>query len=217
MWVATLDWGWEEKGLQIFINMARLDPNMTYVVYGGAARRRDIVAKLVELTLELPNLVYRGELLRGDEHFRAFCEATAFFMPTQLGESFGMTVIEALSKGVPVITSTFGAPADILRIPGRKGFSPYGAACNHMWEYAEAAERFRYRSRNASLAIQAFARAHFENFAIVEALLRFSLDVIGWGNASGPAEPRADTASDAIGARLAPRLAVHIANSTWTY
>lgn len=217
LWVATLDWGWEEKGLQIFINMARIDPNMTYVIYGGAARRKDIVAKIVDLTKELPNLVYRGELLRGDEHFRAFCEATAFFMPTQLGESFGMTVIEALSKGVPVITSTFGAPADILRIPGRKGFSPYGAACQHMWEYKEAADRFRYRSRNDSLAIQAFARAHFENFAIVEALLRFSYDVMGWGKANGPRDPLEPTASDILGARLAPKFATPIANTTWTY
>ena len=36
---------------------------------------------------------------------------------TRVAESFGMTVIEALSKGVPVITSTRGAPADILRVP----------------------------------------------------------------------------------------------------
>lgn len=195
LWVASLDWGWEEKGLHIFVESARRDPSHTYVAYGGG--RRGLVDRLLALNKELPNFHYRGELLRGEEHTRTFCEATAFFMPTQLSESFGMTVIEALAKGVPVITSTRGAPADILRVPGRKGDSPYGAACDSMEEYAAAARRLGARSRNATLAVQAFARANFHSFAIVEALLRFTLDVMAWGDASGPPDPAANGTAEA--------------------
>ena len=49
-----------------------------------------------------------------------------------------MTVIESLSKGVPVISSTAGAVPEILDVPGRFGDSPQGSACNELYEYEAA-------------------------------------------------------------------------------
>lgn len=140
LWVAGLDWGWVEKGLHIFTDLARKRPELKFVAYGAATRRHDIIEKLKGVAAELPNFEFRGELKRGPEHKRVFCEATAFFMPTHhsIGESFGMTVIESLSKGVPVIASTSGAVPEILDVPGRKGYSPYGAACDTLDEYEAA-------------------------------------------------------------------------------
>jgi len=144
LWVAGLDWGWEEKGLHIFTELAVRHPELRFIAYGVATKRHDLEARLTALAQELPNFEFRGQLKRGEQHKRVFCEATAFFMPTQpsIGESFGMTVIESLSKGVPVIASTAGAVPEILDVPGRHGFSPYGAACNTMEEYEEALKRF---------------------------------------------------------------------------
>ena len=140
LWVASLDWGWIEKGLDIFTDLARKRPELRFVAYGVAVRRHDLVDRLNELAAELPNFEFRGQLKRGAEHQRVFCEATAFFFPTHfsIGESFGMTVIESLSKGVPVIASTWGAPAEILDVPNRRGMSPYGAACETFEEYEAA-------------------------------------------------------------------------------
>ena len=141
--VASLDWGWIEKGLDIFTDLARIRPDLKFVAYGAYKRRQDIRDKLVNLATELPNFEFRGELKRGPEHRDVFCGATAFFMPTHesIGESFGMTVIESLSKGVPVIASINGAVPEILDIrteDGQRadlGSSPYGHTCKTLFDY----------------------------------------------------------------------------------
>ena len=83
LWVAGLDWGWEEKGLHIFTALARMRPELQFVAYGVAYRRPDLEDRLRILAMELPNFDFRGQLKRGAVHRKVFCEATAFFMPTQ--------------------------------------------------------------------------------------------------------------------------------------
>ena len=180
--MAALYWGWEAKGLHIFVEMARRHPELRFVAYGPGSNSGGIVGdvekRLRGYVAELGNLEYRGALLRGEEHATAFCGATAFFMPTQpsIGESFGLTVIEALSKGVPVITSTAGAPPEILEVPGRRGTSPYGAACETMDEYETALLSFPNRTWEASRAIQAWAAAKYDSRVVVDKMLGFTID-----------------------------------------
>jgi glycosyltransferase involved in cell wall biosynthesis len=181
LWVAAFYWGWEAKGLHIFVEMARRHPELHFVVYGPGAKSgiaADVEARLRGHVAQLGNLEYRGALLRGEEHATAFCGATAFFMPTQptIGESFGLTVIEALSKGVPVITSTAGAPPEILEVPGRHGVSPYGAACATIDEYEAALLSFPNRTREASVKIQRWAAAKYDEHIVVDKMLGFTLD-----------------------------------------
>ncbi len=88
-----------------------------------------------------------------------------------------MTVIESLSKGVPVIASTAGAVPEILDVPGRHGVSPYGAACDTLEEYEAALNASLTRPKEKSLAIQAYARAKYDSHVVVNDLLQFSLDV----------------------------------------
>ena len=129
----------------------------------------------------MTNFEYRSALLRGEEHRSAFCGATAFFMPTQpsIGESFGLTVIEALSKGVPVITSTAGAPAEILEIPGRLGIGPVGAACNSLEEYETAMLNFSHRSPERTAMVQDFAKTRYSSNVVVDMMLTVE-DGDGW-------------------------------------
>jgi glycosyltransferase involved in cell wall biosynthesis len=161
--------------------MARRHPELHFVAYGPGGTTgivADVEQKLRGYVKQLGNLEYRGALLRGEEHSTAFCGATAFFMPTQptIGESFGLTVIEALSKGVPVITSTAGAPPEILEVPGRHGVSPYGAACDSLDEYEAAMLRFPNRTREASLRIQQWAAEKYNEHVVVDKMLGFTLD-----------------------------------------
>ena len=83
LWVAGLDWGWEEKGLHIFTELARMRPELRFVAYGVATKRKDLEVRLAEVAASLPNFEFRGQLKRGKVHKQVFCEATAFFMPTQ--------------------------------------------------------------------------------------------------------------------------------------
>jgi len=180
LWVASLDWGWEEKGLHIFVELAKKHPEHRFVAYGFATRQKHVMERLVKETAHLNNFEYRSALLRGREHISAFCGATAFFMPTQpsIGESFGLTVVEALSKGVPVITSTAGAPAEILEIPGRHGIGAVGAACDTIEEYEAAMHHFSQRSLETTLHVQDFARKRYSHLVVVDKMLQFTLELL---------------------------------------
>jgi hypothetical protein len=175
LWVAGFGWGWEGKGLHIFVEMARLRPSYTFVAYGSGSEA--IAARLRDVERSMPNFSFRGPLLRGANHTAAFCGASAFVMPTHeaIGESFGLTVIESLSKGVPVIASTNGAVPEILDVPGRVGVSPYGTTCRDIECYVAAADRYATRSPAASAAIQAYTRARFDERRVVDALLNFTI------------------------------------------
>jgi glycosyltransferase involved in cell wall biosynthesis len=197
LWVAGLDWGWEEKGIDIFIEMAKARPQYKFVAYGAARERKDLVVRLYEVMKEVPNFEFRGELKRGGMHLQAFCEATAFVMPTHesIGESFGMTVIESLSKGVPVIASTNGAVPEILAVEGRKGVSPYGTTCEGKDYdcYLRAADTYWERTKERSEEVRLYAWNKFDVHLIADRFLNYSLATLrevgvvgaGGGGAAG--------------------------------
>lgn len=115
LFVAGLHWQamGGKKGLGMFVDLARAHPAEQFRAY-GAGNFPAVVAWLREKEEELPNFSFGGALARGEEHRRAFCEAATFVMPTQIPEAFGLTVIEALSKGTPVVASDRGALPEIL-------------------------------------------------------------------------------------------------------
>jgi glycosyltransferase involved in cell wall biosynthesis len=193
LWVAALDWGWEEKGLHIFVELAKRHPERRFVAYGHAQKKPEVLARLRDETRGLANFEYGSALIRGAEHTAAFCGATAFFMPTQpsIGESFGLTVIEALSKGVPVITSTAGAPAEILGVPGRHGTVEVGAACATLDEYDAALRHFSARTPEQSARVQAYALAHYSSHVVVDAMLGLSLELLRGEKVCDSAVPEA--------------------------
>jgi glycosyltransferase involved in cell wall biosynthesis len=97
-----------------------LAPNPDLLLHGWASQqRRTRVATL------LAELERRGRLTRFAEvsHARLAAElfpaADAFVMPTR-AEGFGFTNVEAMSFGLPVITSTAG-PADEIVVNGKTG------------------------------------------------------------------------------------------------
>jgi glycosyltransferase involved in cell wall biosynthesis len=186
LWVAAFDWGWKEKGIHIFLEMAKARPAYKFVAYGAARTPtgRGQITRLYEEARSVPNFEFRGELKRGPQHVAAFCGATAFVMPTHhtIGESFGMTVIESLSKGVPVIASNNGAVPEILNIEGRdSGVSPYGATCEgeHNYEcYIAAADRLWKRSVARSKDIHAYAWNRYDSLFVVDMLLNATYEAI---------------------------------------
>jgi glycosyltransferase involved in cell wall biosynthesis len=123
LWVAGLNWGIKIKGLDIFIELAKRNPDKRFVAYGKGYGK--IIEELYQLNEDIEGFEFRGELKRGEEHRNAFAEARAFIMPTQMPEPFGRTIIESMSKGTPVLGSSHGALPELIE-NGLSGFTTGG-------------------------------------------------------------------------------------------
>lgn len=120
LWVAGLLWGVQSKGLDIFINLARTRPDQTFAAYGSYdSRQEDLVRELKRLSKEIKNFEYLGPLPRGEKHKNTFKKAKMFAFLTQTTEAFGMTGVEAISKGTPILGSANGSLPEIYSSAGR--------------------------------------------------------------------------------------------------
>jgi glycosyltransferase involved in cell wall biosynthesis len=117
LWVAGLNWGPTNKGLDIFINLAKQRPDQTFVAYG--AGNDHLADQLKQISKELKNFNFFGPLRRGTEHKNVFKKAKLFTFLTQIPEAFGRTGLEAITKGTPVLGSTKGAVPELYAPAGR--------------------------------------------------------------------------------------------------
>jgi glycosyltransferase involved in cell wall biosynthesis len=117
LWTAGLNWGPTAKGLDIFIKLARLRTDRSFVAYGSG--NLEIENRLKELNCELNNFYYGGPLPRGFIHKNAFSKAKMFAFLTQIPEAFGRTGLEAITKGTPVLGSTKGAVPELYGPAGK--------------------------------------------------------------------------------------------------
>lgn len=115
LWVAGLGWGYEAKGLDTFIELAKRLPNEKFVAYGSGDD--NLASKLFELSETIENFEFRGPLYRGEPHINAFKNAKLFVMPTKSTEAFARTTIESITKGTPVIGSTMGSVPEQINSP----------------------------------------------------------------------------------------------------
>lgn len=112
LWVAGLGWGYEGKGLDRFIELAKRLPEENFIAYGSG--NDELANKLFDISNNLKNFKFMGTLSRGEEHKKAFSKAKLFAMLTRTTEAFGRTNIEALSKGTPVLGSMSGAVPELV-------------------------------------------------------------------------------------------------------
>ena len=116
LWVAGFGWGWQAKGLDVFIKLAKQNQDKRFVAYGTGSQVIEEALKRVAVLL--PNFEFKGELRRGPTHREAFKKARAFIMPTRTPETFALTVLESLSKGTPVIGFANGCMPEAVRNHG---------------------------------------------------------------------------------------------------
>lgn len=113
LWCASLFWGFQAKGLDLFIKLAQLFPNENFLCYGmGTGEIENYLKNEVELKLK--NFKFGGFLDRYKDHSQVFSKAKAFCQFSRLEESFGRTTVEALSKGVPIIHFGTGATTELV-------------------------------------------------------------------------------------------------------
>jgi L-malate glycosyltransferase len=103
------------KGLDIliraFASEFRGDETVRLVIGGGGAIQQDLEA-LAKSSGVQPQVRFLGEIPR-DAVREAMWAANCFVLPSH-AENFGVVLIEALSTGLPVISTCCGGPEDII-------------------------------------------------------------------------------------------------------
>ncbi len=106
----------QEKGLSIALAVAKKTGiELRIAAAGGSARARRAFAAMCRAQGVVPV----GEV-RGRQKAELFAGARALLVPTQIPESFGLVLVEALMSGTPVIGSDNGAIPEL--IDSRVGF-----------------------------------------------------------------------------------------------
>lgn len=105
-----------EKGIETLVAIIKENPEYFFVI-AGEGRDKDYLLKKLGNT---KNFNYVG-YVTGAEKTKLFNEASVFLFPTQLDEPAPLVVIEALSYGVPVLTSGRGGVSEYIQ-DGVNGF-----------------------------------------------------------------------------------------------
>ena len=98
------------KGLDIALQLSK-DLNFKLVVAGSSPDQEDV--DQVEALCKKYGAIYIGDI-RGEQKAELITRAKALISPSQFPETFGMTIVEALFSGTPVICSSNGAYGEIM-------------------------------------------------------------------------------------------------------
>lgn len=123
---------YEKKGLRTALELTS-KLNKKLVVAGSSRNMNDILE--VEALCDEYNALYVGDV-RGEQKAKWFAGATAFISPSTYMETFGITLVEALFSGTPVICSDKGAYSEIIS-------SEVGFVCANEEEYVNALENVK--------------------------------------------------------------------------
>jgi glycosyltransferase involved in cell wall biosynthesis len=127
--MCTLDWAFE-KGLTMALRVAHT-AGIKLLVAGTGTTQEAI--DRVQNACQAMGATCVGEV-RGAEKARLIANAKGLIFPTELNESFGLVMVEALLSGTPVICSANGACPELI--------SPdLGFVCRDFEEYRQAVER----------------------------------------------------------------------------
>jgi glycosyltransferase involved in cell wall biosynthesis len=148
------------KGLDFALQAFKLVlsevPTARLEVYGsGSAEYRKLLESLI-VKLEISDHVYLGEFL--EYPFKRLGEAMVLVVPSQSFESFGISIIEAMALGIPVVaTNTGGIPEVISNsnagiICSKTDFREIAAAITKIAKDADLAQNMSKNARAWYLA-----------------------------------------------------------------
>ncbi|MDQ0458358.1 glycosyltransferase [Rhizobium paknamense] len=129
LFMASMEWD-ERKGLDTALLLSQKH-HIPLVVLGGA-RTSERIEKVTNRCHEFKDVEYLGDI-RGSEKAKLLAKAKCLIFPTQLEESFGLSMVEALISGTPVICSDKGACPEIIT-------QDVGFVCKDQSDYDRAVE-----------------------------------------------------------------------------
>ena len=117
----------KQKGTDIFVDaMIELlpkHPNAQGIIMGGVTRDQQDFVKGLNDKISAAGLTDRLRILPEDKGFTIapWFQASDIYVAPQRWEGFGLTPLEAMSCGVPVVATRVGAFEDLV-VPGETGF-----------------------------------------------------------------------------------------------
>ena len=96
------------KGVELFADLARMRPQLKFAMAGDGNARDAISAA------KLPNLTLLGHL-DSETLDHVLLTARCVVIPSLWPEAFGLTAVEAMATGTPVIASNTGGLSEIIR------------------------------------------------------------------------------------------------------
>lgn len=103
----------EEKGLDVLIEAARRTPEIPVRIAGEGPLRARLASQAP------PNVTFMG-FLQGEALAAFYRDARFLIAPSAWQETFGLVVVEAMARGLPVIASGIGGLAEIV-VDGETG------------------------------------------------------------------------------------------------
>ena len=114
------------KGQKLFIDVAELiskkDNNLEFLIAGSAFEGEDFLVKELEEYIIEKHLGDKVKLLGLVENMNSFYnQIDIFILPSTQPEPFGLVVLEAMARGIPVVATNHGGPTEIIT-NGKNGF-----------------------------------------------------------------------------------------------
>ena len=139
--------------------VAELNDAHLFFVGAPEGKHEDIAKRLLECGLPAHRLTVRSFLQSRDDLKRLFCEVDLVLMPSRT-EGFGLTGLEALSAGLPVLVSkNSGFGEALLKVP-------FGSACvidsEDPLEWAEAIKEVWNKDRETRLQEAELLRSFYK-------------------------------------------------------
>lgn len=104
-----------QKGPDYFIKVAKrvleFDPNVLFIISGSGDMERQIIRQAADLGLG-DKVIFAG-FVRGEELMKLYRAADLYVMPS-VSEPFGLTALEALANGTPILVSKQSGVSEVL-------------------------------------------------------------------------------------------------------
>lgn len=140
----------ESKGvLGLLKTWKELDDRFVLTIVGDG----DIAERLKD-EYAANNIIFKGKCTR-DETLRSISGSKYLIQPSLLYETFGLTIVEAMSHGVPVIGFDAGTREDFIK-DGMNGFLYNKSNLKHVLEKSYDFKDYEYLSQNAIITARQY-------------------------------------------------------------
>jgi len=114
------------KGWQVFIKKFVNKKSYPYLILIGSLPNKGKISPILKRALHNPFVIYKGVILNENELALFYQTADLFVYPSFHQEGLALSVVEAMSSGLPVLTTDWAAKKTGMRdliIPKKTGFT----------------------------------------------------------------------------------------------
>lgn len=160
----------KEKGifrvLESFQQLAARYNNITLDIAGFGSQEQQVKQAIVASGLR--QITFHG-LVKGERKMQLFRQSNIFLLPTSHGEGMPISVLEAMSAGLAIITTGAGALNDFF-LDGKMGYKMTAPTTDSLLRSMEAAIQSGGRVHAMGTHNHAYAREHFTVARVISRL-----------------------------------------------